>query len=269
VAVVVAAILWWQLGSMMAVGFLIGAFLSALAGFIGMTIAVRANVRTAEAAKEGLAPAFEVAFRGGAVTGFLVVGLGIIGVAGMYAWTHDVATLVALGFGGSLISVFARVGGGIYTKAADVGADLVGKVEAGIPEDDPRNPAVIADNVGDNVGDDAGMAADLFETYVVTAVAMMLLGSIIFKQETLIVYPLALGGVSIIASIIGSLFVRAGNKTKYLMGPLYIGLGISAVLAIAGFWWVTQNMLVDMVLPFTLTQLIWATVIGIVVTGLM
>lgn len=269
VAVIVAALLWWKLGWIMAVGFLVGAVLSALAGFIGMTVAVRANVRTAESAKTGLAAAFGLAFRGGAVTGLMVVGLGIIGVAGMYALTHNVSALIALGFGGSLISVFARLGGGIYTKAADVGADLVGKVEAGIPEDDPRNPAVIADNVGDNVGDDAGMAADLFETYVVTAVAMMLLGSILFKQETLIVYPMVLGAVAIVASIIGTLFVRAQNKTKYLMGPLYIGLAISAVLAIIGFWFVSDYMLSGLILPFTIGQLVWSTVIGILVTGCM
>jgi len=269
VAVIVALLLWWKLGWIMAVGFLVGAVLSALAGFIGMTVAVRANVRTAESAKTGLAAAFGLAFRGGAVTGLMVVGLGIIGVAGMYALTHNVSALIALGFGGSLISVFARLGGGIYTKAADVGADLVGKVEAGIPEDDPRNPAVIADNVGDNVGDDAGMAADLFETYVVTAVAMMLLGSILFKQETLIVYPMVLGAVAIVASIIGTLFVRAQNKTKYLMGPLYIGLAISAVLAIIGFWFVSDYMLSGLILPFTIGQLVWSTVIGILVTGCM
>ncbi len=269
VAVVVGTLLWWKLGLISMVGFLVGAILSALAGYIGMTVAVRANVRTAEAAKSGLAAAFGLAFRGGAVTGLLVVGLGIIGVAGMYALTHNISALVALGFGGSLISVFARLGGGIFTKAADVGADLVGKVEAGIPEDDPRNPAVIADNVGDNVGDDAGMAADLFETYVVTAVAMMLLGSILFNQETLIIYPLALGAVAIVASIIGTFFVRATNKTKNIMAPLYTGLAIAAVLAAVGFWFVTDLMLSGLSLPFTTTQLFWASMVGIAVTGLM
>lgn len=269
VAVIIGAILWWQLGYLTAIGFIVGAILSALAGYIGMTVAVRANVRTAEGARTGLPAAFGIAFRGGAVTGLLVVGLGVIGVAGMYALTHDVAALVALGFGGSLISVFARLGGGIFTKAADVGADLVGKVEAGIPEDDPRNPAVIADNVGDNVGDDAGMAADLFETYVVTAVAMMLLGSILFKQDSLIVYPLALGAVAIVASIIGTFFVRATAKTKNIMAPLYTGLAVSAVLAAIGFWFVTDNVISSLTLPFTPVELFWASMIGIVVTALM
>lgn len=270
VAVIVGALLWWKLGGNTALGFIVGAVLSALAGYVGMTVAVRANVRTAEAARDGLGAAFGLAFKGGSVTGLLVVGLGILGVAGLYAATKDISALVGLGFGGSLISVFARLGGGIFTKAADVGADLVGKVEAGIPEDDPRNPAVIADNVGDNVGDDAGMAADLFETYVVTAVAMMLLGSILFPGEKLlVVYPLALGAVAIVASVIGSFFVRAKNSTKYIMGPLYLGLAISAVLAALGFWWVTENILSGLVLSFSLSSLIQATLIGIGVTALM
>ena len=270
VAAVVGALLWWKLGVNTAGGFIFGAVLSALAGFIGMTVAVRANVRTAEAAKDGLGAAFGIAFRGGSVTGLLVVGLGILGVAILYGLTHDINALIGLGFGGSLISVFARLGGGIFTKAADVGADLVGKLEAGIPEDDPRNPAVIADNVGDNVGDDAGMAADLFETYVVTAIAMMLLGSILFPgNATLIVYPLALGAVAIVASIIGSFFVRATNQTKYIMGPLYTGLAVAALLAALGFWQITKTVLGDAILPFTIGQLIWATLIGIGVTALM
>jgi K(+)-stimulated pyrophosphate-energized sodium pump len=262
-----------KLGWGTAFGFLVGAVLSAAAGFIGMNVAVRSNVRTAEAARSGLGPALNVAFRAGSVTGLLVVGLGLLGVAGYYGvlteW-FDVARddaiddLVGLAFGGSLISVFARLGGGIYTKAADVGADLVGKIEAGIPEDDPRNPAVIADNVGDNVGDCAGMAADLFETYAVTAVAVMLIGSR-FESSNLALYPLALGGISILASIIGTWFARTGKRGS-IMNALYAAVLVATVLSALGFIPVTAAYDSS---QFSFWNLYGAALIGLAVTFLL
>src|SRR5213083_505115 len=264
-----------KLGWGTAIGFLVGAVLSASAGFIGMNVAVRANVRTAEAAREGLRPALNVAFRAGSVTGLLVVGLGLFGVAGYYgvltSWfnhTPDSAIkdLVGLAFGGSLISVFARLGGGIYTKAADVGADLVGKIEAGIPEDDPRNPAVIADNVGDNVGDCAGMAADLFETYAVTAVAVMLLGLSFPFHGRLPLYPLALGGVSILASVIGVFFARVGRSGS-IMNALYKAIIVATVLSALGF--IPVTLAFDDNSKYSFSDLYVAALVGLIVTFLL
>jgi K(+)-stimulated pyrophosphate-energized sodium pump len=270
--IVLFIIIGFALSWKTAVGFLIGAAASFIAGYIGMRISVIANVRTAEAAKGGLAKGLSMAFKGGSVTGMIVAGLALTAVSGCYMALLSFGTppreaviaLVALGFGGSLISIFARLGGGIFTKGADVGADLVGKVEAGIPEDDPRNPAVIADNVGDNVGDCAGMAADLFETYAVTAVAAMLLGNLLFPEVAIATeFPLVLGAISIVASMIAVAFVRLG-KSPYIMGALYKGMFGSAILAAIGFFFACQNLIVG--LPISSLNLFFATLVGLVLT---
>ncbi len=270
IGIIIAIVLGLLLNWTTAVLYVVGAACSAAAGYVGMNVSVRANMRTAEAARSGLSRAMATAFRGGAVTGFMVVGLGLLGVSISYFFTHNLDALVGLGFGASLVSVFARLGGGIYTKAADVGADLVGKVEVGIPEDDPRNPAVIADNVGDNVGDCAGMAADLFETYAVTMVAAMLLGSLLFHEVGWVVYPLLLGAISIVGSIAGAAAVRL-YFPRWIMGGLYVGLIVAAVIALIGFYIVTHIFVSQGYLKAgsaisNPSNLFWAGVVGIVIT---
>ncbi|MFH1980796.1 MAG: sodium-translocating pyrophosphatase [Pseudomonadota bacterium] len=263
--IIIFGVIFATLGPKTAIGFALGAVASFMAGYIGMRVSVIANVRTAEASKKGLAAGLSLAFKGGSVTGMMVAGLALTSVAGFYMFTHDIMALVALGFGGSLISIFARLGGGIFTKGADVGADLVGKVEAGIPEDDPRNPAVIADNVGDNVGDCAGMAADLFETYAVTAVAAMLIGHLLFPKAPMATeFPLVLGAISIFASIAGMFMVRLGGGT-YIMGALYKGMFGSAIIAAIAFYYATMKLMVG-VGNLSPMHIYYCTLIGLMLT---
>ncbi len=271
IGLIILAVLYFVFGLYTALGFATGAIFSAVAGIVGMSIAVRSNIRTAQAAKTGLSQAFSMAFNGGAVTGFMVCGLAIISVAGFYLFlntqdsTPNLTPLIALGFGGSLISVFARLGGGIYTKSADVGTDMVGKIEKGIPEDDPRNPGVIADLVGDNVGDDAGMAADLFETYVITAVAAMILGNLAFRgNNSVLIYPLLIGAISIITSIIGTWFVKVRGKN--IMQALYQGLVVASLLALGGFYLLTALVFPNGIGEITTNELFYSSVIGLVIT---
>src|SRR3989339_104528 len=263
VSVALFVILYFIFGIKTGIGFLVGAALSALSGFVGMMISTQANVKVAEAAKKGMKQAFNLSFKGGLVTGLLVVSLGLLAVASFYFLTKDFGSLIALGFGASLISVFSRLGGGIYTKAADVGADIVGKVEKGIPEDDPRNPAVIADQVGDNVGDCAGMAADIFETYAVTAVATMLLGALLFPRNiNFVLLPLILGSVSILTSIIGSFFVKLGKKQS-IMGAMYKGVAATVILSAIAFYPVIVKLMANQAIPAV--NLYFSTLVGLVI----
>ena len=270
IGALIFVLMFFAFNPITAIGFLIGGIFSAISGIVGMSIAIRSNVRTTQAAKKGLSFAFDVAFKGGAITGFMVAGLALLSVAGFYLVLGNIGIsnlqpLIALGFGGSLISVFARLGGGIYTKSADVGTDMVGKIEKGIPEDDPRNPGVIADLVGDNVGDDAGMAADLFETYVITTVAAMILGNLLFKgNQEVLFYPLLIGAVSIIASIVATGFIKL--KGKSIMEPLYQGLGIAIIISLIGFNTFTNLLFPNGINGISSTNLFYSSIIGLIIT---